>query len=312
MGSFNQREVAPFHALSQTRSICLCLLVTAAVVSVIYLTLSVMSRYQLFMYGPASTTSGYNFDCLEGAWNWRRGWSQQKKAYCCEHSGTGCEARPSPPVVITTTTARPLPVTTTRPPPVTTRPVATTRPPATPAPAGCDTKCNLNGKIWSCKDRMQWAVSNEYLGRQDACQLAYTDIVGKCPACNACPLPTLLASSVCKAPTARPAGGCNAVCGMNGKSASCTTMIKAVANTKYSNAANKCSRAYGEVLAQCSMCAGCPLSQTGCQVPSAATNPGPATASEPFDCDAGFSNWQAGWSIPKKTWCCVHRQRGCQ
>merc|ERR1719384_1838033 len=31
------------------------------------------------------------------------------------------------------------------------------------------------------------------------------------------------------------------------------------------------------------------------------------TSSEPYDCDAGFANWQAGWSVPKKEWCCrVH------
>lgn len=32
----------------------------------------------------------------------------------------------------------------------------------------------------------------------------------------------------------------------------------------------------------------------------------------PFDCDAGLSNWHQGWSIPKKQWCCAHRNRGCE
>merc|ERR1712113_74332 len=30
------------------------------------------------------------------------------------------------------------------------------------------------------------------------------------------------------------------------------------------------------------------------------------TTSAPFDCNAGFSNWAAGWSAPKKAWCCAH------
>ncbi|CAE8653729.1 unnamed protein product [Polarella glacialis] len=33
--------------------------------------------------------------------------------------------------------------------------------------------------------------------------------------------------------------------------------------------------------------------------------------SEPFDCTAGFSNWQHGWSGGKQDWCCQHYQRGC-
>jgi len=30
-----------------------------------------------------------------------------------------------------------------------------------------------------------------------------------------------------------------------------------------------------------------------------------------YDCEAGFSNWQNGWSAIKKGWCCKHHQRGC-
>jgi len=38
----------------------------------------------------------------------------------------------------------------------------------------------------------------------------------------------------------------------------------------------------------------------------------PTTTSVPFDCSAGFKNWQAGWSIPKKNWCCQNCKRGCR
>jgi len=33
--------------------------------------------------------------------------------------------------------------------------------------------------------------------------------------------------------------------------------------------------------------------------------------SVPFDCDAGFWNWQKGWSYAKKDYCCSTLQRGC-
>jgi beta-glucosidase len=37
-----------------------------------------------------------------------------------------------------------------------------------------------------------------------------------------------------------------------------------------------------------------------------------ATASEPYDCTAGYSNWQAGWSEEKKEWCCLNKNMACQ
>jgi len=30
-----------------------------------------------------------------------------------------------------------------------------------------------------------------------------------------------------------------------------------------------------------------------------------------FDCEAGYSNWQAAWSSRKKVWCCMEHFRGC-
>eukprot|EP00435_Cladocopium_sp_Y103_P041693 s394_g11.t1 len=31
-----------------------------------------------------------------------------------------------------------------------------------------------------------------------------------------------------------------------------------------------------------------------------------------YNCDAGFQNWQVGWSAAKKEWCCRARRRGCE
>ncbi|CAK0842924.1 unnamed protein product [Prorocentrum cordatum] len=30
-----------------------------------------------------------------------------------------------------------------------------------------------------------------------------------------------------------------------------------------------------------------------------------------FDCQAGLSNWEQGWSSEKKCWCCAHKSQGC-
>eukprot|EP00929_Paragymnodinium_shiwhaense_P096991 TRINITY_DN5875_c1_g1_i1.p1 TRINITY_DN5875_c1_g1~~TRINITY_DN5875_c1_g1_i1.p1 ORF type:complete len:1406 (+),score=579.06 TRINITY_DN5875_c1_g1_i1:122-4339(+) len=33
---------------------------------------------------------------------------------------------------------------------------------------------------------------------------------------------------------------------------------------------------------------------------------------KPFDCGAGFKNWEAGWSKAKKVWCCTNENKGCE
>lgn len=38
---------------------------------------------------------------------------------------------------------------------------------------------------------------------------------------------------------------------------------------------------------------------------------GPVTTSLPYDCAAGFWNWQNGWSVGKKQWCCQNQGKGC-
>merc|ERR1711870_178147 len=37
----------------------------------------------------------------------------------------------------------------------------------------------------------------------------------------------------------------------------------------------------------------------------------PPPPADPFDCFAGFANWQAGWSVAKKEWCCKVHGKGC-
>lgn len=48
--------------------------------------------------------------------------------------------------------------------------------------------------------------------------------------------------------------------------------------------------------------------------PLVATQPptAPPTTSTLYDCGAGFKNWIAGWSIPKKAWCCGNSGKGCE
>merc|ERR1712113_945415 len=39
--------------------------------------------------------------------------------------------------------------------------------------------------------------------------------------------------------------------------------------------------------------------------------PQPVAPADPYNCADGFANWQAGWSVPKKEWCCRVHGKGC-
>mmetsp|Transcript_80508 Transcript_80508/g.186932 ORF Transcript_80508/g.186932 Transcript_80508/m.186932 type:complete len:549 (+) Transcript_80508:17-1663(+) len=53
------------------------------------------------------------------------------------------------------------------------------------------------------------------------------------------------------------------------------------------------------------------VTDTSTTASSASSAPTPMTT-EPFDCSAGYSTWEIGWSPFKKMWCCKHYNRGCQ
>ena len=39
--------------------------------------------------------------------------------------------------------------------------------------------------------------------------------------------------------------------------------------------------------------------------------PQPIAPADPYNCADGFANWQAGWSVAKKEWCCRVHGKGC-
>merc|ERR1719346_687888 len=45
----------------------------------------------------------------------------------------------------------------------------------------------------------------------------------------------------------------------------------------------------------------CPKTGKGC----------PTTTSVPYDCNAGYANWEAGWPTGKKSWCCEKFGKAC-
>merc|ERR1712039_706017 len=49
----------------------------------------------------------------------------------------------------------------------------------------------------------------------------------------------------------------------------------------------------------------------GAQEPEAESESEEAPAGEAYDCKAGVSKWETGWSETKKAWCCRSERIGC-
>ncbi|CAE8584760.1 unnamed protein product, partial [Polarella glacialis] len=97
--------------------------------------------------------------------------------------------------------------------------------------------------------------------------------------------------------------GCATPCKWKGLTATCHHRILWAASNTYAHQLNACGQAYSRVQVECDVCLSCSIQAVGCK--------GLSTTSSPFDCDAGYNNWHAGWSQPKKDWCCSNAHKGC-
>lgn len=165
----------------------------------------------------ASTTSA-NYDCMEGWFNWRSGWSLGKKTWCCEHAHKGCYEKEDE----TTTTmldfdcsagldtweklwsrekqhwccehesrgcagaVTPAPT------------LAAPAPPPRPAPpadlaakfpaSGCLSLCTVLGIAAPCRARVRYASSHEFGDQPNACAKALVRVIEQCSNCATCAL----------------------------------------------------------------------------------------------------------------------------
>jgi hypothetical protein len=115
---------------------------------------------------------------------------------------------------------------------------------------------------------------------------------------------------------------CATRCVVDGTTKTCGQWIQSMAATDFANQARSCAMAVGKVLKECPVCSVCSLGDSGCvdekltdsqaaggEVAEASEDQ--ATTSPPYDCVAGFVNWEDGWSETKKTWCCSEKSLGC-
>mmetsp|Transcript_3152 Transcript_3152/g.4524 ORF Transcript_3152/g.4524 Transcript_3152/m.4524 type:complete len:785 (+) Transcript_3152:52-2406(+) len=239
------------------------------------------------------------YDCDAGASNWMQGWSAHKKDWCCqkghdqycvkfhchaEHANVASWSAEQRDFCCSNfqmgckhTTLSPL---------------------------GCDAQCVLHGESSSCKQRIDWTQEHVFGSKGNSCNLAYSKVQVECDVCRACSIEA-------------------AGCGEQGPGKAAFDCWAAY---------NNWCRAWSP--AKKVWC--CNEKKKGCQSPDTPPNcdagagkvwkkvfihgvwsweaqvaGGAISVQKPYACHAGLSNWNAGWSGAKKSWCCSHEQLGC-
>ncbi|CAE8601218.1 unnamed protein product [Polarella glacialis] len=90
------------------------------------------------------------FNCEESFESWQADWSDEKKLWCCQSEHRGC-------------------------------------PEALINPLRCMTPCTLKGQTATCHARIQYAATETFGHRENACGLAYSEVRVECPVCASCP-----------------------------------------------------------------------------------------------------------------------------
>merc|ERR1711990_513789 len=126
---------------------------------------------------------------------------------------------------------------------------------------------------------------------------------------------------------------CDTVCVFKRQSATCKMRIQYAAEHKFSGKSNGCQLAHNLVLQDCLNCSGCTPDAASCAPYNCQAGYSnwelnwsyqkkiwcckheghacPRTTTTPYDCSTGYSNWEKGWTLGKKAWCCVYAKRGC-
>eukprot|EP00418_Pyrodinium_bahamense_P028895 CAMPEP_0179145710 /NCGR_PEP_ID=MMETSP0796-20121207/70320_1 /TAXON_ID=73915 /ORGANISM="Pyrodinium bahamense, Strain pbaha01" /LENGTH=512 /DNA_ID=CAMNT_0020846129 /DNA_START=27 /DNA_END=1565 /DNA_ORIENTATION=+ len=331
--------VGEFDVVNSTTTVppwCLCLgcigclvpLIGLVIYSIVHLTAATPMDTSGMNADPSSNSDGY--DCRTGYINRKRGWSAAKKHWCCQKEGLGCSSafpRYDCQAIkagledeegwVADRDQRAWCCE--RQHVGCAEPSRTSRRSNTPLPYNCSAGVDLwqsgwsNGKkAWCCKHGGPGCTTTPLLlkptttapfdctaGRAvweagwSASKKAWCCHHGG-PGCAAA------RSSAARAP-------CDADCSYQGKSGTCKVRLQQATaqdlagHRDLTGQKEACSRAFAEVLQICPDCRTCTLAESGCV----------STTSIPYDCLAGYANWETSWGAGKKRWCCHHRSRGC-
>jgi len=107
------------------------------------------------------------------------------------------------------------------------------------------------------------------------------------------------------AATTTPLQGCDAPCTLAGAQDTCRVQMARHAAGEFKEQAQPCAISQQWVIKQCPACKACPPCTDATPTPQVGYD------SMPFDCNAGYDNWELGWAQAQKAWCCQNTGRAC-
>jgi len=144
------------------------------------------------------------YDCYVEYYDWEHLWTPEWKKWCCEQHRKGCPRvethTETTTLAPTTTTAEPT-TTTAGPAATTAEPTTTTAEPTTSttteARSTCLDDCTFDGKTYTCKERMRWALTHLVENSRFKCYAAHDLVVKQCPLCSGCAIQRGLKGTGC-------------------------------------------------------------------------------------------------------------------
>eukprot|EP00413_Alexandrium_margalefii_P008904 CAMPEP_0204552362 /NCGR_PEP_ID=MMETSP0661-20131031/26544_1 /ASSEMBLY_ACC=CAM_ASM_000606 /TAXON_ID=109239 /ORGANISM="Alexandrium margalefi, Strain AMGDE01CS-322" /LENGTH=542 /DNA_ID=CAMNT_0051559371 /DNA_START=59 /DNA_END=1687 /DNA_ORIENTATION=- len=220
--------------------------------------------------GIGCQTDKAGHDCTKDLANWAEVWTPQKKDWCCRNKQAGCF-----------------------------------RSTQFDCTAGTPASWPTQQKVWCCINRNQGCPSEPLQSTAAGSQQPGLVPVG----------------AVIRPSESSPS--CNAICVVENKpDATCRQRLAYAAQHIFGGRPDACVLAHAKVARHCVTCGPCAPEGRFCggqgaagpvaaaaattAAPEARTSGSSGSTTRPFDCIAGYANWENVWSTRKKAWCCVH------
>lgn len=96
-GSFDKEQVVMYSRWRMRLWVMMvCGIVNVALVGAAYWYFNVQLPGEFDQVSSQNIATSFAFDCDAGFWNWKRGWSEAKKRWCCAHKNKGCSGTSTP------------------------------------------------------------------------------------------------------------------------------------------------------------------------------------------------------------------------
>mmetsp|Transcript_79237 Transcript_79237/g.169761 ORF Transcript_79237/g.169761 Transcript_79237/m.169761 type:complete len:760 (+) Transcript_79237:66-2345(+) len=239
-----------------------------------------------FKPATGSTESTKPYDCLVGLVHWRTDWSDPKKAWCCKHgvTGRGC-------------------------------PSGTTTSQAFDCFRGTSEDWAEYKRVWCCQHQKLGCLKFSYdchagvwnwekqWSQQKKTWCCKRTGYGCATAPSSYPATTPAPKYDCTAGVANLEKGWSL-----GKKTWCCSQVGLGCSTSVAPYSVPLAVDTTEAVTVTSM-----DSFTAAPTDSVTVAPTDSftAAPDPYDCEAGYNNWQQGWADGKKSWCCANEDKGC-